>query len=166
MLVMAWGRTHNIPYMIIRPTNNYGISQYVEKLIPKAVKLLSLGRKIPLHNNGLPYRNWLHASDTAEAVITLIERGEIGEIYNVAGGFEQQNIETIKAIISEFGQIKNWEDFHNIDHYVDFSCNRKGQDVRYALDDSKLRALGWEPKCVFSEEIIRIVSYYKSKFIW
>jgi dTDP-glucose 4,6-dehydratase len=166
MLVMAWGRTHNIPYMIIRPTNNYGISQYVEKLIPKAVKLLSLGRKIPLHNNGLPYRNWLHASDTAEAVITLIERGEIGEIYNVAGGFEQQNIETVKAIISEFGQIKNWEDFHNIDHYVDFSCNRKGQDVRYALDDSKLRALGWEPKSVFSEEIIRIVSYYKSKFIW
>ena len=166
MLVMAWGRTHNIPYMIIRPTNNYGISQYVEKLIPKAVKLLSLGRKIPLHNQGLPYRNWLHASDTAEAVITLIERGEIGEIYNVAGGFEQQNIETVKAIISEFGQIKNWEDFHNIDHYVDFSCNRKGQDVRYALDDSKLRALGWEPKCVFSEEIIRIVSYYKSKFIW
>jgi dTDP-glucose 4,6-dehydratase len=166
MLVMAWGRTHNIPYMIIRPTNNYGIGQYVEKLIPKAVKLLSLGRKIPLHNGGLPYRNWLHASDTAEAVITLIEHGKIGEIYNVAGGFEQQNIETVKAIISEFGQIKNWEDFHDIDHYVDFSCNRKGQDVRYALDDSKLRNLKWESKSLFSEEIIRIVSYYKNKFIW
>jgi dTDP-glucose 4,6-dehydratase len=166
MLVMAWGRTHKVPYMIIRPTNNYGIGQYVEKLIPKAVKLLSLGRKIPLHNHGTPYRNWLHASDTAEAVITLIEKGQIGEIYNVAGGFEQQNIETIKQVITEFGQIINWEDFHNIDHYVDFSCHRPGQDVRYALDDSKLRALGWEPKCVFSEEITRIVSYYKSKFIW
>lgn len=166
MLVMAWGRTHKVPYMIIRPTNNYGIGQYVEKLIPKAVKLLSLGRKIPLHNHGTPYRNWLHASDTAEAVITLIEKGQIGEIYNVAGGFEQQNIETIKQVITEFGQIINWEDFHNIDHYVDFSCHRPGQDVRYALDDSKLRDLGWEPKCVFSEEITRIVSYYKSKFIW
>ena len=166
MLVMAWGRTHNIPYMIIRPTNNYGIGQYVEKLIPKAVKLLSLGRKIPLHNNGTPYRNWLHASDTAEAVITLIEKGQVGEIYNVAGGFEQQNIETVKQVISEFGQIINWEDFHGIDTYVDFSCDRKGQDVRYALDDSKLRALGWEPKIVFSQEIPRIVSYYKSKFIW
>ena len=166
MLVMAWGRTHKVPYMIIRPTNNYGIGQYVEKLIPKAVKLLSLGRKIPLHNHGTPYRNWLHASDTAEAVITLIEKGQIGEIYNVAGGFEQQNIETIKQVITEFGQIVNWEDFHNIDHYVDFSCHRPGQDVRYALDDSKLRSLGWEPKSVFSEEINRIVSYYKSKFIW
>jgi len=166
MLVMAWGRTHNIPYMIIRPTNNYGIGQYVEKLIPKAVKLLSLGRKIPLHNHGTPYRNWLHASDTAEAVITLIEKGQIGEIYNVAGGFEQQNIETIKQVITEFNQIVNWEDFHDINQYVDFSYHRPGQDVRYALDDSKLRALGWEPKCVFSEEITCIVSYYKSKFIW
>ena len=166
MLVMAWGRTHNVPYMIIRPTNNYGIGQYVEKLIPKAVKLLSLGRKIPLHNGGLPYRNWLHASDTAEAVITLIEKGQIGEIYNVAGGFEQQNIETVKQVITEFNQIINWEDFHNIEHYIDFSCNRKGQDVRYSLDDSKIRNLGWEPKSVFTEEIPRIVNHYKNKFIW
>jgi dTDP-glucose 4,6-dehydratase len=166
MLVIAWGRTHNIPYMIIRPTNNYGIGQYVEKLIPKAVKLLSLNRKIPLHNQGLPYRNWLHAADTAEAVITLIEKGQVGEIYNVAGGFEQQNIETIKQVITEFNQISNWEDFHSIDTYVDFSCDRPGQDVRYALDDSKIRALSWEPKSVFSEEIPRIVNYYKNKFIW
>ena len=125
-----------------------------------------MGRKIPLHNGGEPYRNWLHASDTAEAVITLIEKGEIGEIYNVAGGFEQQNLETIKSVITEYIGIVNWEDFHNIDTYVDFSYDRKGQDVRYALDDSKLRALGWEPKSVFSEEIVRIVNYYKDKFIW
>jgi dTDP-glucose 4,6-dehydratase len=166
MLVMAWGRTHNIPYMIIRPTNNYGIGQYVEKLIPKAVKLLSLERKIPLHNGGLPYRNWLHASDTAEAVITLIEKGQVGEIYNVAGGFEQQNIETVRQVVSEFMGVVNWYDFESDDIYMDFSCNRKGQDVRYALDDSKLRSLGWEPKSLFSEEINRIVSYYKNKFIW
>jgi dTDP-glucose 4,6-dehydratase len=152
--------------MIIRPTNNYGIGQYVEKLIPKAVKLLSLDRKIPLHNQGLPYRNWLHAADTAEAVIMLIEKGQIGEIYNVAGGFEQQNIETVRAIITEYMEIINWEDFHNIDTYVDFSCDRKGQDVRYALDDSKIKALGWEPKSLFSKEIPRIVNYYKNKFIW
>jgi len=158
MLVMAWGRTHNVPYMIIRPTNNYGIGQYVEKLIPKAVKLLSLGRKIPLHNQGLSYRNWLHASDTAEAVITLIEKGQAGEIYNVAGGFEQQNIETVKQVITEYMEIINWEDFHSINDYVDFSYNRPGEDVRYALDDFKIRALGWEPKSVFSQEIPRIVN--------
>jgi dTDP-glucose 4,6-dehydratase len=102
MLIMAWGRTHNVPYMIIRPTNNYGIGQYVEKLIPKAIKCLSLGRKIPLHNNGTPYRNWLYAGDTAKAVITLIEKGQIGEVYNVAGGFEQQNIDTISTVVESY----------------------------------------------------------------
>jgi dTDP-glucose 4,6-dehydratase len=166
MLVMAWGRTHNVPYMIIRPTNNYGIGQYVEKLIPKAVKCLNLGRKIPLHNNGEPYRNWLHADDTAEAVITLIEKGEVGEIYNVAGGFEQQNIETVKQIISKHSEIENWEDFADPRHYIDFSCNRPGQDVRYALDDTKIKFLGWEPKKLFNQEISGIVKYYKDKFIW
>ena len=166
MLVMAWGRTHNVPYMVIRPTNNYGIGQYVEKLIPKAVKCLNLDRKIPLHNNGEPYRNWLHADDTAEAVITLIEKGKVGEIYNVAGGFEQQNIETVKQIISEWSGIVNWEDFADIRHYIDFSLNRPGQDVRYALDDSKIKALGWEPKKLFNQEISSIVNYYKNKFIW
>ena len=166
MLVMAWGRTHGVPYMIIRPTNNYGIGQYVEKLIPKAVKCLTLGRKIPLHNNGEPYRNWLHADDTAEAVITLIEKGQVGEIYNVAGGFEQQNIETIKQVVGEFIGIKNWDDFKNKEEFIDFSCNRPGQDVRYALDDTKIKSLGWSPKKLFSEEISSIVKYYKQKFIW
>lgn len=166
MLVMAWGRTYNVPYMIIRPTNNYGIGQYVEKLIPKSVKFLSLGRKIPLHNEGLPYRNWLHASDTANAVIKLIECGKIGEIYNVAGGFEQQNIQTVKDIIFEFTESKNGFISENISEYVDFSIQRPGQDVRYALDDSKIRALGWNPTKVFSEEISNIVKYYKNKFIW
>ena len=166
MLIMAWGRTHKVPYMIVRPTNNYGIGQYVEKLIPKAVKLLSLGRKIPLHNSGTPYRNWLHADDTAEAVMTLIEKGQEGEIYNIAGGFEQSNLETIRQVISKHVEVENWYDFHNNDHFMDFSCTRPGQDVRYALDDSKLRNLGWEPKKLFSEEIKGIVDYYKKKFIW
>lgn len=166
MLIMAWGRTHKVPYMIIRPTNNYGIGQYVEKLIPKAVKLLSLERKIPLHNNGTPYRNWLHADDTAEAVITLIEKGQEGEIYNIAGGFEQSNIDTARQVISKFIGVENWSDFYPDAEFIDFSCNRPGQDVRYALDDSKLRGLGWEPKKLFSEEINGIVQYYKQKFIW
>jgi dTDP-glucose 4,6-dehydratase len=166
MLVMAWGRTHNIPYMIVRPTNNYGMGQYVEKLIPKAIKFLNIGRKIPLHNNGEPYRNWLHAEDTATAVITLIEKGKIGEIYNVAGGFEQQNIDTIKKIITEYVEIANWQDFYDIEHYVDFSCDRPGQDVRYALNDDKLRSLGWSPKKQFDAELKHIVNYYKNKFVW
>ena len=73
MLILAWSRTYKIPYVIVRPTNNYGIGQYVEKLIPKACKYLKLGKKIPLHNNGTPVRNWLHAEDTATATMKIIE---------------------------------------------------------------------------------------------
>lgn len=161
MLIMAWARTYNIPYVIVRPTNNYGIGQYIEKLIPKACKYIQLGRKIPLHNNGTPIRNWLHANDTASAVITIIESGVKNEIYNICGGFEQTNLETIKKILDV-----NKLDTSNLSKYIDFSCNRVGQDVRYALDDTKIKSLGWNPIKQFDEEIPKIVQYYKDRFIW
>jgi len=161
MLVIAWGRTYNLPYIIVRPTNNYGIGQYVEKLIPKVCKYLKLGKKIPLHNNGTPIRNWLHAQDTADAVVTIVESGVKNEIYNICGGFEQNNLETVKKIC-----ILNNINIEELDKYVDFSCVRPGQDVRYALDDSKLKKLGWESKKQFDDELITIIEYYKDKFIW
>jgi dTDP-glucose 4,6-dehydratase len=163
MLVLAWGRTYNLPYIIVRPTNNYGIGQYVEKLIPKTCKYLMLERKIPLHNNGTPIRNWLHAQDTADAVIKIIETGVQNEIYNIAGGFEQSNYDTVEKIIREY---LNSLDIYPISQYLDLSYSRVGQDVRYALDDSKLRTLGWEPKATFDTELYNIVNYYKNKFIW
>jgi dTDP-glucose 4,6-dehydratase len=159
MLVLAWGRTYNIPYVIVRPTNNYGVGQYVEKLIPKTCKALHLGRKIPLHNEGTPIRNWLHAADTATAITTIVETGVQNEIYNIAGGFEQANIDTVCKVIREYG-------FETPSEHLDFTYSRVGQDVRYALDDFKLRALGWEPKAIFDEELPKIVEYYKNKFIW
>lgn len=162
MLILAWGRTYNLPWNIVRPTNNYGKYQYVEKLIPKAIKYLNLGKKIPLHNNGLSYRNWLHAYDTANAIITIIENGNRNEIYNISGGFEQQNILTVKNIVNAFFQ----SDEQDIQQYVDFSYSRPGEDVRYALNDNKLRSIGWGPVMNFSEEIAQIVSFYKDNFIW
>jgi dTDP-glucose 4,6-dehydratase len=162
MLILAWARTYNIPYVIIRPTNNYGIGQYVEKLIPKACKFLKLGKKIPLHNSGTPVRNWLHAEDTANAVIKIIEAEVTNEIYNIAGGFEQSNIDTVCKVITV---LTGSTDYDIID-YVDKSCFRVGQDLRYSLDDSKLRSLGWKPEKIFDEEIPAIVDYYRNKFIW
>lgn len=162
MLITAWGRTYNIPYIIVRPTNNYGIGQYTEKIIPKSVKCLNLNKKIPLHLNGTPYRNWLHSEDTANAVLTLCLSGSTGQIYNIAGGFEQQNIETIRKVISCYLE----KDDFDINNFVDFSSNRPGQDIRYALNDEKLRALGWAPTKQFDVEILDIVKYYKQKFIW
>jgi dTDP-glucose 4,6-dehydratase len=161
MLVLAWARTYDLEYIILRPTNNYGIGQYPEKLIPLTVKNLMRGKKVRLHNGGAPIRNWLHADDTAAAVMSIIDSGKVNEIYNVAGGFEQPNIDTVlKVIECYFDRDYKWEE------HVDFSFSREGQDVRYALNDDKLRALGWAPKKEFNKEIDRITQYYKDTFIW
>jgi dTDP-glucose 4,6-dehydratase len=161
MLVLAWARTYGIDYLILRPTNNYGIGQYPEKLIPVTVKLLMRNKKIKLHDKGVPIRNWLHSADTASAVISLIESGVTNDIYNVAGGFEQKNIETVSKVLEcYFKERRDWS------KYLDLSYVRKGQDVRYALNDDKLRSLGWSPQKEFDKEIEQIVEYYKRNFKW
>ena len=159
MLVLAWGRTYNLPYVIVRPTNNYGEGQYVEKLIPKTCKYLKLDKKVPLHNNGTPIRNWLHAHDTARAIITIINKGVQNEIYNIAGGFEQSNYDTVSKVIKAYNG-------GDIENHLDLTYSRVGQDVRYALDDSKLKSLGWRPVVSFDDTLPLIVDYYKNKFIW
>ena len=161
MLIFAWARTYDLEYLILRPTNNYGKGQYPEKLIPVSIKLLGRGKKIRLHDEGEPVRNWLHADDTAEAVISIIESGARNEIFNVAGGFEQKNKETVRKIIEcYFGDDRNYLD------YVDLGYKREGQDVRYALNDEKLRSLGWTPKKIFDHEIKDLVDHYKKSFRW
>jgi dTDP-glucose 4,6-dehydratase len=162
MLILAWARTHGLPYVIVRPTNNYGIGQYVEKLIPKTCKYLHLGRKIPLHNNGTPIRTWLHAEDTARAIIKIIDLGVQNEIYNISGGFEQSNMDTVRKILSCL--IGN--DNYDMNQFIDLSFSRVGQDLRYSLDDSKLRSLGWSPIKKFDLELPSIVDYYRERFVW
>lgn len=160
MLILAWARTYKIPYLILRPTNNYGCGQYVEKLIPKACKYLQIEKKLPLHNNGESIRTWLHANDTARAVLSIIDSKKTNEIYNVSSHLELRNIEVCDKIASLYLDKYNPEDIY------DFSYQRPGQDLRYALDDSKLRSLGWKEEAVFEEEIVEITKYYKGLFIW
>lgn len=156
MLIQAWARTYNVPYVLVRPTNNYGIGQYVEKFIPKSIKAISLGKVIPLHNRGTPVRTWLHASDTAQAIITIIESGVQNEIFNISGNYEDQNIVVAQKICEFAGVAQN----------LDLDVIRQGQDVRYAIDDSKIKALGWTPKAIFDIELQKIVEYYSKNFIW
>ena len=162
MLVFAWARTYGVKYLIIRPTNNYGIGQYPEKLIPICVKHLQRGKKIRLHDEGEPIRNWLHADDTASAVISIIESGKVNEIFNVAGGFEQKNIDTTSQILDCFFGMGNYK----ISDHLELGHVRQGQDVRYALNDDKLRSLGWSPQKKFVEELPKIVKYYMKNFKW
>lgn len=162
MLILAWARTYEIPYVIVRPTNNYGIGQYVEKFIPKAIKNLSLGKKIVMHDQGMPKRTWLHVSDTAEAIITIISSEVVNETYNISGNLEKRNIDVANKILKYY--FKN-ENYNPEDNY-NFSEIRPGQDVRYAIDDSKLKSLGWYPKADFDIELATIVEWYRGNFIW
>jgi dTDP-glucose 4,6-dehydratase len=159
MLVLAWSRTYDLSYVILRPTNNYGIGQYVEKLIPKSVKYLSIGKKIDLHNKGTPVRTWLHAEDTARAVITIIESGVKNEIFNISGNYEEKNIEVVKKII----KLVNGDT--EIEKYLT-DMIRPGQDLRYSIDDTKLKNLGWSATADFDKELKKVVEYYRNNFIW
>lgn len=162
MLILAWARTYNIPYVIVRPTNNYGPGQYTEKFIPKTCKYLYLGKKIPLHEKGTPRRTWLHVTDTASAIITIIESEQRNQIFNISGNYEDSNINIATKIIKTY--------FNNLDvdiePYIDSSFTRPGQDVRYSINDDKLKALGWRCGASFDQELSKIVEYYKNNHIW
>lgn len=160
MLILAWARTYKVPYVIVRPTNNYGIGQYTEKFIPHTIKYLTLGKKAPLHDEGLPYRTWLYVGDTANAIIKIIESGVTNDIYNISGNYEEQNIVVARKIIDIMG-LKGDPDSH-----LDKTVKRLGHDVRYSVDDTKLKSLGWQPVANFDKNLKDIIKYYKKNFIW
>jgi dTDP-glucose 4,6-dehydratase len=150
MLIKSWGRTYDVAWNIVRPVNNFGVHQYPEKLIPKSTWRMKRGLPATMHGNGSYVRSWLHADDTVDAIFTVIEKAERNTIYNVGGCAEIRNIDVLKAIAGLLGvpEEKAWVAI----------ADRSGQDVRYSLDDSRLRALGWAPKRDFHEELARIVT--------
>lgn len=161
-LITAWARTYGVPYVIVRPTNNYGIGQYTEKLIPKTVKYLSLGRKIDLHDRGEPRRTWLHATDTARAVLCIMDSGRRNEIFNISGSIELRNAEVVQKILDLYLGVdpdRSWTD------YI-MDSQREGQDIRYSIDDNKIKALGWSTEIDFDQALSNIVHYYRNNFVW
>ena len=161
-LITAWARTHGVPYIIVRPTNNYGAGQYVEKLIPKTVKYLQLGRKIPLHLGGSPRRTWLHVEDTADAITTIIDAGVVNEIYNIPGNYEESNRYVVEQVLYNY----LGTDKFKVADYINTDYERPGADLRYSIDGKKLARLGWKAKRKFDEEIGRVVEYHRNNWIW
>lgn len=149
MLVKSWGRTYDVAWSIIRPTNNYGPHQYPEKLIPKSAWRMKRGLPAIMHGDGSYVRSWLHVEDTVDAILTVIEKGEHNSIYNAGGSSELKNIEVLRAIAGVLGvpEEKAWV----------ATGNRSGQDLRYSLDDTRLKALGWRPTRKLTSEIEGIV---------
>jgi len=149
MLVIGWARTYGLQYNIVRMTNNYGPNQYPEKLIPKSAWRMRRGLPALIHGDGTYIRSWLHVEDSVDAILTILEAGEKNIVYNIHGSCELQNIEVVKKIA---GHLEI-----SLDKAYRIIPNRVGQDIRYSLDDSKLRSLGWKPRRVFDDELRNIV---------
>lgn len=169
LLIQSWARTHGVKYLIVRPTNNYGPNQHAEKLIPTVARLLSQDKKVKLHNNGDPVRNWCHVQDTAEATYFLYRLWKNGRhvdnnVYNISANYELANWVVVWKCLKTMKKLDYYSASYpskdQIEPYVDYSYNRPGQDIRYSLDTRKINDLGWEPKRIFDEELPAVLSRY------
>jgi len=157
-LALSFWRTHKFPVIVTRTTNNYGPYQYPEKVIPLFITNLIEGKKVPLYGEGKNVRDWIHAEDNARALLTILLNGVDGELYNIAGQNLLTNKELTLRILKAMGK-----DEALIQHVED----RKGHDVRYAIDDSKIRkTLGWKPQISFDEGLNATITWYKERKDW
>lgn len=156
MLVNAYSKSFKLPVMIVRSNNVYGPHQFPEKVIPKFVSLLKRGRRMILHGDGSPTRKYLFGSDAAEAFDIIFHRGSEGEIYNIGSYEEVANKDLCFLLLEQFGISK--EEFSN---WVEFSKDRPFNDLRYAVDCSKLIKLGWEQRTSFSQGLAITVDWYR-----
>ena len=153
LLALSYHRTYGLFVTVSRSSNNYGMHQYPEKLIPLAVKNILCGKPVPVYGDGGNVRDWIAVEDHSEAVYTVLERGRSGEVYNVGGGNERTNLEIVDGIIEILGEGSR-----------EFVRDRAGHDRRYALDTAKIYAeFGWKPKVPFEEGLIRTVQGYAKK---
>ncbi len=158
MFVLSYARTYGLHAMITRCTNNYGPYQFPEKLIPKTIIRASMDMKIPVYGTGRNVRDWIYVLDHCEAIDTVMRKGEKGEIYNVSSGEEKTNLEVVTRILSIMGKDES---------LIEFVEDRPGHDIRYSLDSSKIRKLGWKPKHSFKEGIKETVEWYlKNEWWW
>ena len=162
-ILESYNQVFDLPYTIIRPSALYGrgcISRRVSQIF---IENAIMKQDILVNGDGNEKLDFTSIDDLLFGYEKIIERPNAkNEIFNISGGFEQKNIDTVKKVIDCYFE----EKVEDYDQYLDFSHKREGQDVRYSLDDSKLKKLGWCPKKIFHEEIDEIVKYYKNNFKW
>ena len=157
LLALAYWKTHKVPVIIIRATNNFGPYQFPEKVIPLFITNLIEGKKVPLYAKGENVRDWLYVGDCVRAVDFILERGQAGEIYHVGGETEIRNLELTRQILREFG--KN-------DESIQYVTDRAAHDFRYSLNTSKLKKLGFEIKPQFQERLKETIKWYQTHRPW
>lgn len=158
LLVMAYHRTYQLPVTISRCSNNYGPFHFPEKLIPLMIINALHDKKLPVYGEGINVRDWLYVKDHCSAIDLIIRNGNVGEVYNIGGHNERQNIQVVKTILKELNKPESL-----IEHVTD----RKGHDRRYAIDPTKIHnELGWLPATKFDDGIKATIQWYLDNEDW
>ncbi|MEM9585937.1 MAG: dTDP-glucose 4,6-dehydratase [Planctomycetota bacterium] len=165
-LVRAWQHTYGLPTLTINTSNNYGPYQYPEKLIPLMIQCAVEGKALPIYGDGLNVRDWMYVSDHCEAIHAVLERGSIGETYNVGGNCERTNLQVVQTICRTVQELCP-QLSHDCESQITFVPDRPGHDRRYAVDASKIRdQLGWKPRHKFETAIRETVQWYVDNKAW
>lgn len=158
LLVQAYNRTFGLPITISRCSNNYGPYHFPEKLIPLMIKNALADLSLPVYGKGENVRDWLHVYDHCTAIDLIIHNGQIGEVYNIGGHNERTNIEVVKTILKKLNKPES---------LIRYVTDRKGHDLRYAIDPSKMEnELGWKPKYNFDTGITQTIKWYLDNQQW
>ncbi|MBU7008180.1 dTDP-glucose 4,6-dehydratase [Phosphitispora fastidiosa] len=158
MLVRAYYETYGLPVLITRCSNNYGPYQFPEKLIPFFIKKLLNGQKVPVYGDGLNVRDWLYVEDHCSAIDMVLQKGMVGEVYNIGGNNEKTNMEITKLILQGLGKPETM---------IEYVKDRLGHDRRYAIDSGKIKSkLGWQPATSFEDGIAMTIKWYLDNRDW
>ena len=165
LFVKAYGDTYGLPVLITRCSNNYGPYQFPEKLIPLMIRNACRHEPLPVYGDGLNVRDWLFVADHCEAICAVLERGRIGEVYNVGGHNEHSNLEIVRTIIRECAAAM--DDPAIDERLITFVTDRAGHDRRYGIDPTKIgRELGWQPHTTFDVGIVETIRWYLAHEEW
>ncbi|RMH48065.1 MAG: dTDP-glucose 4,6-dehydratase [Alphaproteobacteria bacterium] len=164
-LVRAWGETYGLPVLVTNCSNNYGPFHFPEKLVPVVILSALAGETIPVYGTGENVRDWLYVEDHAEALLMVLERGRVGETYNIGGNAEARNIDLVTMICAILDELRPDGAPHA--RLIRFVPDRPGHDFRYAIDAGKIRAeLGWQPSVTLEEGLRRTVRWYLDNEPW
>jgi dTDP-glucose 4,6-dehydratase len=166
-LVRAWHHTYGLPTLITNCSNNYGPLQFPEKLIPLVISHAIQGQALPVYGDGANVRDWLFVLDHCRAIRQVLEAGRLGEVYNIGGGAELDNLRVVHAICDTLDQRHPRSDRKPYRDQVSFVRDRPGHDRRYAIDSSKIRReLGWQPTETFSSGLSKTIDWFLENQSW
>ena len=166
-LVRAWAETYGLPVLVTNCSNNYGPYHFPEKLIPVVTLNALHGKPLPLYGDGSNVRDWLYVEDHADALLLVVERGEVGRTYNIGGENERSNLQLVQTICGILDRLRPRDDRSLYSDLITFVADRPGHDARYAIDPSRIREeLGWRPSVTVEEGLERTVQWYLDNEDW